>query len=357
MSLELVCSFIESLSSTVDSLDISHKTKHFACRWDQQDESEERMEESFPHFVSSIKSIQCQISNGSIVLKMRRSFTTKEVMTRKVSVNMQRLLWALGYISIGGGLWDDGLHPDQRLRVEGLYFVNHAFQTNLPPVRSLQSLSYEAMEKNDNPADHDLLECYSDGNQTFSKLSGLEFVKDYRSLGDFYNPFGEASSQSAFQFVGAKKEIVMSYFFTTCLALIKEKVTIEHSNAAHGYHDAVLFHSVNLASVDILVEDLLREALTDMSERSQNIKRYCRFCSYFWGIVFDNAIEDGSKRKLVDEIYVKVEEMKGKYSNKCKSENKHDCRDCLEMEAAHQAAMAFILNSVCRFTNYHMHDN
>lgn len=166
---------------------------------------------------------------------------------------MQGFLWALGYIAIGGGLWDDGLHPDQRLKVEGLYLVNHALHTNHPPVRSLQSFTYEAIEKNGDPA---LQQCFV-GNPTFSKLSGLEFVKDSCSVGKFYQPFGKASGD--FHFVGAQEEVVISYFFTTCLALIEEKVIVENSSDSHAYNNAVLFHSDNLAAVDSLMEHLLRE--------------------------------------------------------------------------------------------------
>lgn len=70
MSLQLVCSFVNSLSTIVDSLHIS-QTKQFSHRWDEPEGTEESIDESFSNFVSTIKSIHCQTSNGNVIVEMR----------------------------------------------------------------------------------------------------------------------------------------------------------------------------------------------------------------------------------------------------------------------------------------------
>ena len=348
MSLQKLYEYINSLSVCVDSLQMQD-TLLFSRRYDKTDAIDEPLEESFQKFISTIKSLRC-IMSDKFEIHMTRYFTKKEVLLGKVSRNMQTYLWSLGYISIGAGLFEEVFEPEKRKMVEVMFFVEDAFKKTLPPVRSLQSLAFDAVQK---CGDRELPDYLTD-NPTFSQMECLQMSKDTVIFCDFRDFFGDGVSLSSIHYVGATKDTVMSYYFTTCLLLIEQNVKIKYNSTSHQLENALLFDSRKLTKVDMLINSLLLGCLKDISEKSPNVKTSVHRCDHFWGLVFSIPLHTNSNKAILRQFLYFLATSESKYLDKCfintySQEPIEECRDCQELEAVHEACITFLLGAVNRF--------
>lgn len=349
MSLQNICDFINSLPVSVDSLQM-HDIDLFARRYDGPDAIDETVKESFQSFIFSLKSIRCILTN-KLEIHMKRHFSKQEVLSGKVSRNMQTFLWNLGYNLIGAGLFEEAFESGKRNKVEALFFVDSAFRRTLPPVRSLQSITYEAVQ--DCYELNTLPEFLMD-NPTISPFECLQVIKESVTYCDAKDFYGDKLSQSSLLYVAAKKDTVMSYYFTTCLLLIEQGVTVKYSSTSHSFENALLFDSEKLHDADILVDSLLQECMKDVADMSAIVKDSMHQCESFWGIVFQSPVESHYNIALLRQVISCLTASDSKYLDKCfvnlYSHNPpEECRDCQELEAVHQACIIFLLGAVNRY--------
>ena len=351
MSLQKLYEYINSLSDYVDSLQMQD-TLLFSRRYHRTDAIDEPLEESFQKFKSTIKSLRC-IMSDKFEIHMTRYFTKKEVLSGKVSRNMQTYLWNLGYISIGAGLFEEGFEPEKKEMVEALFFVEDAFKKTLPPVRSLQSLTFDAVHKS---GDSELPDYLTD-NPTISRMECLQMSKDSATFCDFKEFFGDSVNQSSIDYIGAQKDTVMSYYFTTCLLLIEQTVKIKYNSTSHQFQNALLFDSRKLMKADMLINSLLQGCLKDINEKSSSVKKSFHRCDHFWGLVLGNTHVN---RFILRQVLFFLNTSKSKYLNKCfvnlySHDPCEECRDCQELEAAHEACITFLLGAVTKYWHIHFH--
>ena len=351
MSLQKLYQYINSLSDYVDSLQMQD-TLLFSRRYKRTDTIDEPLEESFQKFKSTIKTLRC-IMSDKFEIHMTRYFTKKEVLSGKVSRNMQTYLWNLGYISIGAGLFEEDLEPEKKKMVEALFFVEDAFKKTLPPVRSLQSLTFDAVQKS---GDSELPDYLTD-NPTISRMECLQMSKDSATFCDFRDFFGDSVNQSSIKYIGAHKDTVMSYNFTTCLLLIEQNVKIKFNSTSHQFQNALLFDSRKLMKANLLIHGLLLECMKDMNEKSPSVKKSFHRCDHFWGLVLGTT---HFNRFILRQVLFFLNTSESKYLNKCfvnlySQDPSEECRDCQELEAVHQACITFLLRVVNRYWHNHCH--
>ena len=352
MSLQKVYQYINSLSDYVDRLQM-HDTLQFSRRYNKPDAIDEPLEESFQKFTSTIKSLRC-IMSDKFEIHMTRYFTKKEVLSGKVSRNMQTYLWNLGYISIGAGLFDEGFQPEKKDLVEALFFVEDAFKKTLPPVRSLQSLTFDALQKSGDSK----LPDYLTDNPTISRTECLQMSKDsviFCDFRDFF--FRDSVKQPSIRYIGAQKDTRMSYNFTTCLFLIEQSVKIKYNSTSSQIENALFFDSRILLKADLLLNTLLEECLKDISEKSPIVCMHFRNREYedFWGLRFENPLNTHFNRFILRNVLFFLSTSKSKYLSQCSvnylfsSNPSEECRSCQELEAASEACTTFILGAVNRY--------
>lgn len=344
MDAEQIIDFIHSLPLAIDNLSLS-QAELFCRRHDGPNAKEDPFEDTFKCFVSSIRSIRCSRSPTELILHMKRSFTREEVLSGMVSRNIQSFLWGLGYVAIGAGTWDATSEPKERSMVECILFLDHAFRSILPPVRSLQSLTYEAFQKD---ADSEAMQTFAD-NPTMSLHEGLELTKECSIPCHFDLFLNECFDASRKPYSEADKERVMSYYFTTCLASIEKNVIIQHNNTTHTLQTSLLFQSHNLAASDMYLDHLLRECFRGMGEMSRRIYISSHNCDQCWGLIFSDPILSHNNKYLIRDVTLTLIAMEGAQLRKCFYRKGQECRDCCETEGSNQACITFLFNAILSF--------
>jgi len=355
MSLQKICDIINSLQYSVDSLQHCD-TRVFARRYDGPDAIDEPLDESLDCFISTIKSLRC-ILTDKVEIHMMRYFTKKEVLSGKVSKNMQSFLWNLGYIVNGAGLFDEAFIPEKRNNVEAILYVDVAFTKTLPPVRSLQSLTFDAVQ---NSHESLLFQEYLNDNPTISPTECLQMKKESVTYCDLKDFFGEKSSPSSILYVGGTKDSVISYYYTTCLMCIETNVKIKYNSLSHQYENALLFDSKQLLTADLLINGILQDCVKDIADVSQIVKDSMHHCHNFWGLVFDSPLDSYHNRAVLGQLIFFLSASDSKYIKKCfvshsSSSPPKVCRHHVEMEAAFQASITFLLGAVTRYWENNFH--
>lgn len=337
MALKDMCTLLRSLSVKVETLSLSD-TRRFSRRFSGPEGYEKPFGESFSAFSDTIKSIQCNVSEDSntISLSMDRVFTQQELFSGRVSPNMQTFVWALGYHALGCQ-YPVGLENEffVKRKTDSILFLWRAFRTTMPPVRSLQGMCYQAVQSSD---DSDFLDTLRD-NPTFSDKEGDDLIKHSLTKGHA----DELVEEKLFVSIPVDTEDLMSYTFSTCLALLDDTVPIAHDNVLHGLLHAVLFHCNKLHTVNNKLASLFQRCILDVGENSQNIFAQTYRCIQFIGFHFKVPVECDYNRLLVTDIERELNEMKNNCLRECK------CRKCQELHGVRLACIHFVFSAINDF--------
>lgn len=348
MSLTDSCSYLNSLRESVKDL-VPDQTKCFFTNMDGPYDEDEDLYESFQNFTHSIQTLHSWVDeNDTLHIAMQRIFSPNETLSGKVSNTMKPFVWALGCKTIRCCLPTDFM-PDMivKSKTDGIFLLQNALQNTPPPVRSLQSLAFDAVQRHCICNEY-TLNLFQD-NPTFSKREGLVFVKDCTTM----TMHDEAMFEDDFQtellpitYPGPSDDDINSYHFTCCLATLHDFAELYRSSVSYTIPDGILIELLKLRLYSVELNKILLTCFQKIGMNSSQIAGSIFTSFRFIGFVLHSPMDCDYNKELLADIILKLLSI-----DKTPNTRVCQCRGCQEHDAGYQACLYFVERTVMKFQN------
>lgn len=342
MSLEDVCSYLNSLPDQVDHLSPDDIHTFFTSFYGPT-QIDTPVDKHFFNFAKTIRSLRSWIDmSGNIHLRIDRVFTLEESLSMKASQNVEAFVWALGYMTFGCGLNVSISDVDSQLKIkkEALYFLCSAFQKTHPHVRTLQSLSFDKAAKED--CHRDYMNSIATDNPSFINTEKLSKMCFHVSCPDSFFYEEHVAEMDGF-YNGPSESNINSCIFTSCLKYLEDKTNLYQSSGTLKVKHGILIQN-DLVTDHRVLYMLLNKVFQDLGKKSPRIDKSICACNRYIGFKLKCPWDCEMNKELLCDVHLAVLFLNGKkYSKYC------NCRECIEFDAAYQACLYFVDRAVLSF--------
>lgn len=346
--MKYITEFLDKCKDKVETLPHPDDTLQFFRRLNYADvEADGDVDDAFECFKMSIKSIKHTPTDNGIQVKMTRYFTGKEIFSGKQkNVNiMTSFLWSLGYKTIGAGTWNTKWEKEKAKCVELLFIIAGIFDKTAPPVRSLQSISYVFAKKLNIDIGFD--------NPTLNEMEGVDKTKTVSFTvcdKDLEKRIEEQKNYSI-----KERYLMDSYHFTTCLALLEDKVEVEHTVHLDATQDNVqrslILDTSAFGSIDASAKNILYSCVDAMGE-SPLVQFFLRMFGNPAdpsGISLNIPLYTEHVVSLMTDINLTLLKLKGRTVGTCHILPFFGCKHCIVKEAHYDACIIFVMQAFTKF--------
>ena len=339
-----ICIYLSCLQNLMGHLTIN-RVKSFCS---QSISNENELELIYENFCNAVKTMKCNIGDKeNVTVTMRREFSSHEISSREVSSYIRSCVWALGHSSLSyKGKELQKCRSDTRF--QAIFLLDYIFQSCYPPIKSLQSLSYNAVTDNiGNTSISSKKKKYfnwvTEDNPTFSEREGNITTKEYSVSIPLESVMYDIFIANLNTYQGPTIEQIKSFVYYSSLTSLKDMV--HRSYRRHplvGDNHALLINIQRLLISKPSLAKLLVKVISDTGEN--DTIHFATFVSTtIIGYRFSPPLESNENLVLIRHIRKRLNDMKSLYRVQI------GCNRKQHIESTLSACITFLVDCIDEF--------